>query len=114
MKYSLILCFVFLSVISCNVNDLYHAVDEYAFLVRLADLTKAVIDDSHSIDWAALQQLQLRYHVDLVEPTNRFLVAADELKRAYTELHESIAREERNIAAIRALSEALYKLDEDE
>jgi hypothetical protein len=34
------------------------------------------------------------------------------LKRAYSELQEAISQEQYNIQQIRALSEALYKLDD--
>lgn len=107
MKQLVIIGMITISLLSCRVEDLYHAVDQYAFLVRIADLTQAILDDSSSVDWEALQQLQLRYKVDLVGPTNRFYVAALELKEAYTELQEAIAQEEYNINQIRALSDAL-------
>lgn len=111
MKHLVFIVFVFMTLLSCNVNDLYHAVDEYAFVVRLADLAMAVVNGTDTIDWGALQQLQLRYHVDVVGPTSDFLEASAKVRAAYKELQRQIASEHQVTSEALSLSRALEDLE---
>ena len=103
---------IVISVLSCNPQDLMNAVDRYDFVIRLADLAKAVLDDDFTVDWEGLQRLQLRYDVNLVEPTTNFLISASNLRAAYKELAEKINVEEQSRLTEQELSRALQRINE--
>ena len=70
------------------------------------------MDDSLDVDWESLQRLQLRYDVNLVEPTNDFLSAAYGLKLAFKDLQEKISQEEKTVLADQELAKTLRAINE--
>ena len=113
MKYLIVCSFlIFMSVMSCTVQDLTHVVDQYDAILRLADLARAVMDDDFSVDWESLQRLQVRYDVNLIEPTTNFLMSASNLRAAYKELQQKIENDEYLVTSDQELSRALKTINE--
>lgn len=108
-----IVLMITLTLLSCRPSDLVTIVDQYDYVVRLADLTRAVINENYTIDWKALKRLETRYDVELVGPTDTFLVAAENLKDAYKELQQKIAAEQQHTQEMQALERALKQINNE-
>lgn len=110
MKKILLIAIIYLSVLSCQPMDLYHAVDQYDYIVRLADLARAVVDENYTVDWDGLTRLSQKYEIDLRTPTWNFINASNDLRAAYRQLQGKIDAEYQNKNEVEALSRALRKL----
>jgi hypothetical protein len=106
-----ILCVLVLA--GCAAGFLDKISSKYEFLLRIADLAKATINEDHEIDWVALEQIGKTWGVDVKTPTEAFVQAASELKVAYKAIYAAIgnSRTLTDTEERQALNHVLRKMD---
>ena len=110
-KYVIILLSSVLLIIGCQVNDLYHAVDQFEFIVSLVDLANATVEADFDIHWNNLYRISDKYGVDVAGPTANFLVAAQNLQDAYRRLQIAIDAQYQTDIQTQALQRTLHDLE---